>query len=59
MVLGVYNKINTSCHFTFNIKIIHPWQDNIQLHFASLNKPRFGSIISDIKQKAMEYLKRD
>ena len=42
--------------FLFNIEIIYPPEYNIQLLFASLNINYLGWIISDIKQKGMEYL---
>ena len=42
--------------FLFNIKIIYPRWYNIQLRFVSLNINYLGWIISNIKQKGMEYL---
>ena len=54
--MGVYNKTNIPCRFLFNSDIIHPRLDNIQLRFASLNITYLGRIISDIKQKGIEYL---
>ena len=43
-------------HFLFNIEIIYPPEYNIELLFASLNINYLRWIISDIKQKGMEYL---
>ena len=42
--------------FLFNIEITHPRLYNIQLRFTSLNNDYLRWIISDIKQKCMEYL---
>ena len=44
-VLVVYNKTNIPCLFLFNIKTIHSQYYNI-----------LGWIVSDIKQRGMEYL---
>ena len=56
LVLVAYNKTNIPCLFLFNIEIIHPRSYKIQLCFVSLNINTLGWIISDIKQKGMEYL---
>ena len=55
-MLVAYNKTNIPCLYLLDIKIIHPRQYNIQLRLVSLNINYFGWIISDIKQKDMEYL---
>ena len=42
--------------FFVYIEITHPQKYNIRLRFALLNTNYLGWIISDIKQKGMEYL---
>ena len=42
--------------FLFNVEIIYPQWYNIQLRFTSLNINYLGWIISDIKQRGIEYI---